>query len=87
MKAEGQQWGEKAVAESWKPKCIYTCAMIFQMVGVDVISKTQVHLKTLLRMTQRDGIGEGAGRGVQAGEHVYTHGGCMLMYGKTNTIL
>jgi len=20
-------------------------------------------------------------------EHVYTHGGCMLMYGKTNTIL
>ena len=31
--------------------------------------------------------GEGGGRGVQDGEHVYTHGGCMLMYGKTNTIL
>ena len=30
---------------------------------------------------------EGGGRGVQDGEHVYTHGGCMLMYGKTNTIL
>ena len=30
---------------------------------------------------------EGGGRGVQYGEHVYTHGGCMLMYGKTNTIL
>ena len=27
------------------------------------------------------------GRGVQAGEHVYTRGGFMLMYGKTNTIL
>ena len=27
------------------------------------------------------------GRGVQDGEHVYTHGGFMLMYGKTNTIL
>ena len=27
------------------------------------------------------------GRGVQDGEHVYTCGGCMLMYGKTNTIL
>ena len=26
-------------------------------------------------------------RGVQDGEHVYTCGGCMLMYGKTNTIL
>ena len=31
--------------------------------------------------------GEGGGRGVQDGEHVYTRGGCMLMYGKTNTIL
>ena len=31
--------------------------------------------------------GEGGGRGVQNEEHVYTHGGFMLMYGKTNTIL
>ena len=31
--------------------------------------------------------GEGGGRGVQDEEHVYTRGGCMLMYGKTNTIL
>ena len=31
--------------------------------------------------------GEGAGRGVQDGEHVYIHGRFMLMYGKTNTIL
>ena len=36
--------------------------------------------------------GEGGGRGVQDGEHVYTHGRCManhasVMYGKTNTIL
>ena len=31
--------------------------------------------------------GEGGGRGVQDGEHVYTRDGCMLMYGKTNTIL
>ena len=31
--------------------------------------------------------GEGGGKGVQAGEHVYTCGGFMLMYGKTNTIL
>ena len=30
---------------------------------------------------------EGRGRGVQVGEHVYTHGRVMLMYGKTNTIL
>ena len=31
--------------------------------------------------------GEGGGRGVQDGEHVYTRGGFMLMYGQTNTIL
>ena len=31
--------------------------------------------------------GEVGGRGVQDGEHVYTCGGFMLMYGKTNTIL
>ena len=31
--------------------------------------------------------GEGDGRRVQDGEHVYTCGRFMLMYGKTNTIL
>ena len=31
--------------------------------------------------------GEGGGRGIQDGEHMYTHGGFMSMYGKTNTIL
>ena len=30
--------------------------------------------------------GEGGGSGAQDGEHVYTSGGFMLMYGKTNTI-
>ena len=30
--------------------------------------------------------GEGGGRGVQDGEHMYTHGGFMSMCGKTNTI-
>ena len=30
---------------------------------------------------------EGGGREVHYGEHVYTCGGFMLMYGKTNTIL
>ena len=30
---------------------------------------------------------KGGERGVQDGEHVYTRGGFMLMYGKTNTIL
>ena len=30
--------------------------------------------------------GEGGGRGVQDGEHMYTCGRFMLLYGKTNTI-
>ena len=30
---------------------------------------------------------EGGGRGVQDGDHVYTHGRFMLMYGKANAIL
>ena len=29
----------------------------------------------------------GGGAAGQDGEYVYTRGGCMLMYGKTNTIL
>ena len=32
-------------------------------------------------------VGEGEGRGVQDGEHMYTCGGFMSMYGKTKTIL
>ena len=40
------------------------------------------------RMYHPEGwYGEGGERGVQDGEHMYTCGGCMLMYGKTNTIL
>ena len=31
--------------------------------------------------------GEGGGRGLQDREHMYTHGGFKLIYGKTNTIL
>ena len=31
--------------------------------------------------------GEGSGTGVQDWEHVYTRGGFISMYGKTNTIL
>ena len=37
--------------------------------------------------TQRGWYGEGGGRRVQDGERVYTCGGFMLKYGKTNTIL
>ena len=38
-------------------------------------------------MTQRDGMGRKVGGGVQNGEHMYTHGGFMSMYDKTNATL
>ena len=38
-------------------------------------------------MTQRDGMGRGGERGVQDGEHMYTHGRFKSMYDKMNTIL
>ena len=40
-------------------------------------------------MTQRDGMGRevGGGRRLQDGEHMYTRGGFMSMYGKATTIL
>ena len=37
-------------------------------------------------MTQRVGMRREVGGRIQDGEHVYIHAGCMLMYGKTNTI-
>ena len=37
-------------------------------------------------MTQRDGTGREVGGGVQDGEHVYIHGGFILVYGKTNAL-
>ena len=36
---------------------------------------------------EKEWYGEEGRRGVQDREHVYTRGGFMLMYGKTNTIL
>ena len=38
-------------------------------------------------MTQRDVMGREVGRGVHVWEHMYTCGGFMSMYGKTNTVL
>jgi len=48
-----------------------------------------LHLPLLaLHISSEDGWdGEGGGRGVQDGEHMYTRSGFMSMYGKTDTIL
>ena len=41
----------------------------------------------MLGACARGMVQEGGGRGIQDGEHMYTCGGFMLLYGKTNTIL
>ena len=47
---------------------------------------TSTEIETVIR---RDGVGreEGGGRRVQDGEHMYTCGGFILIFGKTNTIM
>ena len=53
--------------------------------------KATTNLDSILKSRHWDDpegwYGKGGGWGVQDGEHVYTHGRFMLMYGKTNTIL
>ena len=38
-------------------------------------------------MTLRDGMGKEVGGGAQDGEHMYTHGWFMPMYGKKDTTI
>ena len=45
------------------------------------------HSKPVLWDNPEGWGGEGGGRGVQDGEHMYTRGRFMSMYGKTNAIL
>ena len=64
--------------------CIISCKK--QITSLDLMQDTGC-----LGLVQWDEperwYGEGDGREVQDWDHVYTHGGFMLMYGKTNTIL
>ena len=56
-----------------------------------VASPGSMHGTGCLRMVHWDdsegGYGEGGGRRVQDGEHGYTCGGFVLMFGKTDTLL
>ena len=61
--------------------------LYMKRIAIQVRCMIQDTLGWCTGMTQRDGIGREEGRGVEDGEHMYTCGGFMLMYGKTNTIL
>ena len=56
-----------------------------------IISPSSMHDTGCLGLVHWDDserwYGEGVGRGVRDGEHVYTCGIFMLMYGKTNTMI
>ena len=56
-----------------------------------VISPSSMHCTGCFVLVHWDNpegwYGQGGWRGVQDGEHMYTCGGFMLIYGKTNTIL
>ena len=67
---------------------IETCIISYMK---QITSPSSMHDTGCLGLVHWDdpegGYGEGAERGVHDGEHVYTCGRFMLMYGKTNTIL
>ena len=60
------------------------CALMVILASQIIFLSQQIYGTELVSICW---YGEGGGRGVQDGEHVYTHGRFMLMYGKTNTIL
>ena len=67
---------------------IETCIIPYMKRGTSPGSMHDTGCLGLVHWDDPEGwYGEGVGRGVQDGEHVYTRGRCMLMYGKTNTIL
>ena len=68
--------------------CIKTCIVSYKKRIASPGSMQYTGILGLVYWDDPEGwYREGGGRGVQDGEYVYTHGGCMLMYGKTNTIL
>ena len=83
------------IARTWKPP---RCSSTDEWIETCIISyKKRIASPGLMQDTGCLGLvhwddpegwyEEGGGRGVQDGEHVYTRGGFMLIYGKTNTIL
>ena len=68
--------------------CIETCILSYVKRIVSPGSKHDIGCSGLVHWDDpEDWDGEGGGRGVQDGEHMYTRGGFMSIYGKTKTIL
>ena len=81
--SEGE--GERGmILENGIVTCIILCKNLFS-------SLCPMRDTACLGLVHRDDpeicYGEGGGRGVHVWEHMYTRGGFMSMYGKTNTVL
>ena len=80
----GKQWKECQTLFFGAPKSL-------QMVTAAMKLKGSMHGAGCLGLVHWDGpegwYGEGGGRRVRDGEHMYTCGGFILIYGKTNTIM
>ena len=67
---------------------IETCIISYRKRIASLGSMQDTGCLGLVHWDSREGYyGEGGRRGVQEWELMYTHGGFMLMYGKTNTVL
>ena len=67
---------------------IETCALSYVKRITSPGSMHDTGCSRLVRWDDPEGWDrEETGRGVQDGEHMYTHGGFKSMYGKTNTML
>ena len=66
---------------------IETCILSYVKQITSPCSMHDTGCSGLVRWDDPHWDGEGGERGIQNGEHMYTHGRFMLMYGKTNKIL
>ena len=67
---------------------IETCILSYVKCIASLVTMHETGCLGLVHRDDPEGWdGEVGGRGVQDGEHMYSHGGFKLMYGKTNTIL
>ena len=85
MDSVGEGEGEGRM--KWE-NVIETCVISYKKLIASPGSMQDTGCLGLVHWDDPEGwYGEGGGRRVQDGEHVYTRGGFVLMYGKTSTIL
>ena len=82
-----KKWKHEKKMEAWE-NGIETCIISYMKRVASPGSMHNTGCLGLMHWDDPEGwYGEGGGRRVQDGEHVYTCGRFMLIYGKTNTIL